>query len=249
MGHNKIFFFINCINFPVIVLYIKYVLLDNAWPEIYIKWIPATLLLLQTGYFLAINRLFINQNKNSYHKYLMFGYIACIVGDILLIDHEKITYMFGMLAFFFSYLFFGLGRITNVPYHMRYIKREIMVGVILLLIVELCYMTFIISSALNNNDYNDFYTIFAICVYSFVIMFCIFSNYVYLVMQQDLSACFSLIGVILFAVSDCIIIMHDIRFQIIYLEIIGMILYWLGLIVLGCSVYYNKHTYVMIDII
>lgn len=226
------------------IIYIKYVICDNNIDlAYYIKWLPAFFLLTQSIILTCYYK------YNDYTKYthyqsvcLIFAYITCIIGDILLIPNKKITFMTGMFIFFCAYCIFAFRRMyhcghglfgNNIGY--------IMAGVFIISSSQLCYVFYIITLCQQNNSYDSTLIIF-IFIYSFAINFSISCNYAFLILQKSSSSWFSFIGIILFGISDCILILNDIKYSYIILEIISLSFYWLGLIILSWSIYEKELT-------
>src|ERR1700753_2434237 len=81
------------------LVYTKYVIYDDIFSlEYYIKWIPDSILILQTLFFLCY---FFYENNTTYQYYyciyMLCAYITCGFGDVLLIFDSNIMYMIGML--------------------------------------------------------------------------------------------------------------------------------------------------------
>jgi uncharacterized membrane protein YhhN len=241
-----IIFLLIIISFLVIVttsMYIKFVTYDeNNYIAYFIKWIPVFFLCIQTTIMACYYKC--KHNDKYLHRYCLFliiAYIFCIMGDILLVFNTNIMFMVGMLMFMFSYGLFGLGRIYNIKSYISYVdKFKIVSGIVIITIVQLCYVPYVVMEALPNENFNGIPLITAICIYSCFINFGVTSNYIYLVSFGTLRAWFSFIGVLMFGVSDCILIIHDIKYPYKYLETLNLILYWGGLTIVCWSTYYSE---------
>jgi uncharacterized membrane protein YhhN len=241
---NKIFLLI--ILFLIIVhtfIYVKFVVYDeNNNIEFYIKWIPVFLLCTQTIILACYYKCKHNDKKMyKYCLFLLVAYIFCAIGDILLIFNIKTFFMIGMIMFMFSHFVFGFGRFYNIKkYAFSDNKFKNILGIIIVTIIQLCYVPYVIMETLQNEKFNSILIIVAICVYSCFINFSVTSNYIYLISFGTLRAWFSFIGVLIFSTSDCILILNDIKYCNKYLEIIVLLLYWYGLTLISWAAYQSK---------
>jgi uncharacterized membrane protein YhhN len=165
-----------------------------------------------------------------------------MTGDIFLIFGNEFTYMAGMLCFLIGYVLFGVSRIYDIKkYVCSHHKWKIILGILVLLLAQCLFVPYLIISALFNKTFGNIPMIIAICVYSSFIIFSIFCNYISLIVFQHKSVVFSFVGVLLFGISDCLVILHDIKFTNVYLEACALTVYWTGLTILSWSVYPIKN--------
>lgn len=221
-------------------IYVNYVLLDNITDfEIYIKWIPAFLFAMQSGLYILNHQIKRNKLQANFCLFLFFGFIMCMIGDLFLIFKMEVMYIFGMAFFMMSYLFFGTSRITSINNTFVCInhKIKISIGIVIIFSCLIAFLVYIIDLSLNSQTFNSIPMIVAICIYSLFIGYSVTANYIYLVINVSRSALLSFVGVVLFALSDGIIILHDVQYTNVYVESIGMIVYWTGLNILSWSVH------------
>lgn len=227
--------------FPLIAVYIKLVIFAG-WTElkIYMKWIPVALLFIQSLISIFIYKKSKDCKTMWYCVYLLLGYALCVAGDLCLIFPQIMMYISGMFFFMMSYFVFGVGRIYIVHHDIKpRHKYKLLAGVFLLLPPYLLMMFFLLKFVTDNELFSSAGMIIAICIYSIFIIFAVYCNYIYLVVKTNCSSVLSFIGIILFALSDIGVILHDVKFNYVGVEAANMILYWLGLIMILCSIY-NK---------
>lgn len=220
------------------VLYLKFVVYDNnKFYEYWFKWIPTMLLMLQTLYFCLL----VPENmhyRSATGICLSVGYFFCMIGDIVLIFPYETTYLVGILLFLSAYLVFG---ISKTYYIIRYWSRNyifpVVVGIGLIFLAQILYVSYLIHLFKNT-----VIMIGAVIVYSFFINFSVSCQYIYLIVNTNSQALVALLGIFMFGTSDCLLIYHDIYYPNIWLEMICLLLYWLGLTILGWSVYQKTNT-------
>lgn len=224
------------------ILYIKFITYDgNVDYAYYFKWIPSLLLICQTIYFTFV----IDENelyKSYYGICLAIGYFFCMLGDISLIFPYEIAYLFGMILFIPVHLIIGASRLCSIDYHRENNNTVAVIsGVLVVTIIQFCYVPYLISLLLQKKDINVEMMIIAIVVYSCFINFSVSVQYIYLVIYQNKLALASFVGMFLFAVSDSFLIYNDMHYQETWLGIVCLLLYWSGLNILGWSIYHKKN--------
>lgn len=239
MNRNYLILFATSITIIIHnIFYTKYVIYeDNITYSYYLKWIPTLLLIVQSIYF----NFFVLENvfhKTLYGICLIIAYFFCMLGDIILMLPYESAYLAGMVSFLPAYLFTGIPRAYRLN---RYLEKrhisKILVGTILILLVQLTYLPYLIGLVRENDKFNNGLLIGTVIIYSCYIKFSLLCNYMYLVVHPNVQAFFSFIGIILFGISDCLLIFHDIHYPAVWLEILCLVLYWSGLNILGWSIY------------
>ncbi|XWV26380.1 lysoplasmalogenase [Tupanvirus soda lake] len=233
------------------VVYIKFVIYDYMVNiKYFVKWIPVLLLIIQTLFFLCYFNIFKRDtNQLNYCFYLIFAYVLCMIGDISLMFDEMVIYMIGMLMFMIAYFLFGLGRIYNIKkYIYRTSKVKIILGAIFILIAQICYVPYVIYLASSNQKFDSIEIKIAICIYSCFINFSVLCNYIYLITFGTYRAWFSFVGVLIFGISDCVLILHDIKYEYKWIETLAISLYWIGLTIVSWATYKNnQYGYIILD--
>lgn len=227
------------IIFTIVAIYLKYVVYGgNSLVAYAIKWIPALLLCCQVLYFVGYHKTHNHYNEYIYSIFLVTALIFCVVGDILMIPNNDLTFMIGMLSFLVSYLLIGISKIYNAAYYYdSSYNITLSTMVIYVTIFQVCYDMFIIFEAYFNQKFNTITMIIAIIVYSTIINFAIICSYVYLLNYYTVSAWFTFMGVIIFGASDCVLILNEIKYNSKNLQSISLCLYWTGITLLGISAY------------
>lgn len=253
----KLFVIIAIIIAIVAICYINLALVqDKSEFKVATKWIPTTLLFVQSMICLII---FKQQETeptladtspllpaNVYRKrsivhaiYLMVAYALCIIGDVILLFPGTTLYMIGMLFFIGSYLSFGSSRVSGVHDYPRKRKVVLIVAISLAIFTGLLVVNLvgIITLIPSHDQSKNIPFIAGICIYGAVIVYALTMNCTYFLLYRTGTSLFSFIGTVLFMVSDVILIIHDIIGNHLYLEIIAMSCYWLGLTIISWSIY------------
>lgn len=240
---NKIFIIsasvTTIINIIFIIIYIIYGLIQNDEQIKYaIKGLPAMLLYLHSLIMITYYKVITNTISMNNSLFLLFAYLFCSLGDnILLYDGQK-TYILGMSMFAIAYILFGSMRIYDLMYPTKNIK---LTTIILILIFFLLIFAFIISTIIililrYQHEFNNNIFIIAICIYALFMSYAILMNLFGYIFRPDTSTFISFVGIFFLIISDIILIIHDIEYKKkMVLEIITMITYWLGLIIIGWS--------------
>lgn len=212
-------------------LYINNVIFDQNINPLYIKWIPVTLLFIQTLIFTIYYH--IKQYDITYMIYLLLAYLFCISGDILLIYDEYFFY--GMITFGISYLLFGLGRIDKILNIKIEKDYKLLSGILVIIFLEIAQI--IIAFVLFMYKRNNYAEAIPMVIYSLFIMFSLIMHYIYLMKNRNQYASFSLIGLIIFNISDLMVVIQ-------YIDLIDskifhsieIALYWIGLSLISFSI-------------
>jgi len=205
----------------------------------YLKWVPTVILAVQSVCFYTWHKQ-VNYPYDKFCLFLALGFIFCAGGDICLIFPGSIMYICGMIMFMAAYFVFGLARMIKINKQaIKHYTGQIMLGIFLICSTHITFVPVIIVLAFVDRNINV-EMIVAICVYSMFINFAITCNYIYLTTKRNFSSLASFLGVLIFAISDCVLIVHDIEYNNKYLETTALTLYWLGMMIIGWSVYYVR---------
>lgn len=231
MDKKFLFIFISFINLLLTVLYINDVIINESNNAIYIKWIPVSLLFFQTLIFTVYY--YMKDYDITYMVYLLIGYLFCISGDILLIYDEYFFY--GMITFGISYLLFGLGRINKILNVKIEKSFKLLSGILLIIFAEIVQI--ILAFVLFIYKKDNYAEAIPMVIYSLFIMFSLIMHYIYLITNRNKYALLSLIGLIIFNISDLMVVIQ-------YIELIDskifhsieIALYWIGLTLISYSI-------------
>ena len=173
-----------------------------------------------------------------YCLWVSLGFLFCIFGDILLIMDNQILFLVSMIFFLFAYICFSCMRtgIIKTYYYHRLHFFGTVIGLVIIFIVLSFFLAYIVRNFPKVNIY-DISMIVAICIYSLIVAISISSNYIALLVNKSWSTLFSFIGVLLFGLSDSLVILNYIKYHSTLLESCAMILYWMSLTILSWSVY------------
>lgn len=231
--------FFGLIIFAIVSIYLKYVVYGGNNLIAYgIKWIPAFLLSCLASYFVGYHKSQYHDDEYVYSILLLISFIFCIVGDILMIPNNTLTFMLGMLSFLISYLLIGISRIYNADnYYDSSYNITVSTMETYVTIFQICFDIFLIFEAYMNQKFNSIPMICAIIVYSTIINFAIICAYVYLISYYTVGAWLTFIGVIIFGASDCLLILNEIKYSSKNLQAVSLCLYWTGITLLGISAY------------
>ena len=229
------------------VIYCKYVLVDEDNIKLFIKWIPALLLWIQ-----SFNSAIIYQKQNDrksviYASLFGLGYVFCGIGDIILIFPGWSMYISAMILFMIAYLWFGSAQISDIrsfPNPNKSIGKFIILTIFWL--VSLFGLIYLILQIAQNQEYDNIAFIIGVSIYFFAMMYAGILSCIKFLLYQTLVSALSFIGIILFIISDFIMVLHDVRYNLVELEIAVMVLYWMGLTILSWSVCQKKVQYVIL---
>lgn len=235
-----IFLIVSLAIFVFAILYSKFVIFapdgGNKDLDMRIKWIPAFLLMAQTLLFLRWGMERFQDFQNCILLFL--AYILCIIGDVLLACNTNTMYLIGMAMFMVAYILFGSAKLfkINGPINMEY-RFKIYMGALVLIIIEGITIPFVVEVVSSSDSHGLIFGI-AVCVYSLFVLFSIFCNYLNMVVNGgNRESWYSLVGIVMFAFSDCIVILNDMRYDYAILRAFAMFFYWMALTLISWSVY------------
>jgi len=245
--NRKIFFLlIALLIFINTIIYILFSGVDNV--KIFIKWIPAFLLFIQTCCLVSYYKIKNDPMTTEYCLILMCAFIFCAGGDSCLIYSQLGIFVMGMILFIIAHALFGISRLKSINKYFRSEhKCKTIIGVSIISLIGILVLACIAYLAYYNHQYNNIVLMISVIIYSLFAIFSVISNYIYLLIYNNREAWFSFIGILLLAVSDIMMALYIIQYTNIYFDIFGTILYWCALTILGFSTYKN-HEYVLLEI-
>lgn len=255
---NKIltscFLITNFLILVVAVVYIKIAIIDTPQIKVFIKWIPAFLLFMQALY-LSIYYWKISDKKSAkYCAILSICYILCIAGDIFLAQPQNYMFLLGMLVFLLFYVVFGSIRIVEVQQFfrnddalegfncIRLCKNKMAMALIIILSLAVSGLSFayLILQVLHNNQYDHPLFIFATTVYFMAMLYASNTHLIVLFVYQRTKYYLAYIGIILFMLSDFMVLLHDLKYNYVAIECIYMGIYWFSLMIIGSTCYFRE---------
>lgn len=228
------------------VIYVKFVLMEGHDFKLYLKWIPAFLLWIQTFCFAIKFRSYGDKKSLTYAKFFMLVFILCAIGDVLLVFSQPEIMYVGFVIFMLVYLVIGFSHYSDI----RDLLPKISSKFCKILLIELGIF-FAVSSAcfiyamieIVDEIENYIPLVISISIYSIIMFFGGTMMFIYFVTYCTWQSVYSFFGILLFMFSDFMIILYITKYNYINLEIAIMITYWVGLIFLGYSVYKKKEDY------
>jgi len=238
------------------IAYIKYVILDDyIYPfRVYVKWIPAAVLLLSTGltglYLIKceISNLSIRIKSHiKFYVILLWVYACCITGDILLCLGST-YYLGGMVSFMIGYILISILHLTHSYPNLNLLHtKKLLVGCWIIAVITMTVVAFIIKTDSEiNHKFDSIADVIGIIVYATVIAsteICCLAYYLtshrthrLARWHVNLGAILLITGVSLFIISDIMVIFNDITVRSKFIEIADMMLYWLSLYLIYGSV-------------
>lgn len=212
------------------IVYIKLVIFDEqSYLKIYLKWIPALLLVLQSFYFACLNKI-----KRDYEQFRIsvlsvLGFTTCMIGDIFLIFDQQEMLAIGMLFFIIAYFCFG--RKIKKSYLVYDSCKSIItyIGISIIFCFEFTVLPFLLYYSDYNDSYHKWYFIVYIFIYTMIMMISLMINCIYFIQFPGLQEISSLVGVLMFVISDWIIIYRSLMDDNKWLDMLTMIYYWIGI--------------------
>lgn len=232
-------------------LYIKLVLLETPRFKIYIKWIPAFILFMQSIYLSYYYR---KNNDNKSLKYcilISICFLFCIGGDICLALRQEYMFFLGMLIFMMFYIVFGSVRVVDVYKFLRnensieeynvtrlcHNKKLMVLFVIIGLLVSGLGFSYLLIQIIHNDKYDHPIYFVAISIYFLAMLYASNTHLVMLFVYRDTKYYLAYVGIIVFMVSDFLVMLFDVKYNNVIMESIYMAIYWCSLIVIGASCY------------
>ncbi|MEM0354129.1 MAG: lysoplasmalogenase family protein [Thermoplasmata archaeon] len=231
------------------ICYIKLALIDKNKIELFTKWIPSALLSLHSGSWTIIYRLRLETNMFIFSLLYTVANVFCFIGDIILIIPNETYFIMGMLAFLIAYIFFGSARVNDILAYLnlyicsKYLENRGKIIILkLVLPITLIFMTSMIGLIyslvlmVNGNVSYGRSLIFPSIIYFFGIMYAMSTHFVNLSFYNKISSGISFVGILFLVISDFLIILHDFRYNEVYLEILVMVIYWSGLVMINWGI-------------
>lgn len=236
---------INISALIVASLYIKFGIIDANPIRIYIKWIPAALFLIQSIVLTIYHTRKCDVNASKICAYLIFCYACCISGDIFLELDKFYFFLAGMLMFFIFYIFYGTSRVKYIVnfygnWYLAYIPfchPLKIAGLAAWLIINAAAFAYAIIQIQKNNTYNHPLFLFAVSIYFVAILYATAVHLLNIFVTCNKKNTLALIGIIIFAVSDLLVLLQEVKFVSIITEIVAISLYWFALMIIGWSSY------------
>jgi len=205
-----------------------------------IKPFPVSLLIIQTLIYLYL------YNLHRYAILILSGFCMCLVGDILLMFNSQIDYLIAMLFFALGYLCFVIA--LNLPAYRSSQNRiiwwkslcswrnswKIMVSI-------LPWIVFGIIFGFSFTRKLDKSIVFLSCIYAYGIILILlgFSSLVRIFHPErnriNLSRTLAFLGILHVIASDTLNAWNQFIKPIEYVDIIVILLYWIGLHLIGIS--------------
>ncbi|MEM3061967.1 MAG: lysoplasmalogenase family protein [Nitrososphaerota archaeon] len=229
--------------------YIKLALIDENKIEFFTKWIPCALLSLHSGGWTIIYRLRLETNMLIFSLLCTMANIFCLVGDIILIIPDGTPFLVGMMVFLIAYILFGSARINDILAYLKlYVCSRYLEGGRKIIFLKLALpLTLIFAAGIVGLVYslvlmvggNVFYgrtLVFPSIIYFLGMMYAVSTHLANLFFYKKISSAISFVGILFLVVSDFLIILHDFRYNELHLEILVMVIYWSGLVMINWSV-------------
>lgn len=234
------------------VLYLKYALSENKIKKIYIKWIPAALLALQSIIIHICNRYANNNREAKYALQMVITFVFCIVGDILLIYNGNETFIIGMASFLIFYIIFGYTRLGEVyrfirnndsldAYDIRRLvkSKAVMVFFIMVeLLVASLTFGYLIMQIASNHNYDTALFFVAVVVYFITMTISSTIHLIYLFIYKNLKNAITYTGIFIFMLSDFLVVLADVKYNnSVQFQYSTIIIYWIAICLIGNAVF------------
>jgi len=176
----------------------------------------------------------------KYCQYLAIAFIVCAVGDILLIYNDQ-KLVIGIFVYMIAYYVLAWARHQSINFYFSIKRRAIINFVCWLVFFLMCaaafsYIIYIINES-SNFKLNKTAMTIVISLYASSIVYAGSMHFAYLLLTFNISAFMSFVGVMLFAVSDFLIIYNMVESNTLAINIAVIVIYWLALCLISWSAY------------
>ena len=220
---------------------------ENTNVKFALKCFPAFILAIQSIGGSIYYRNISDESHINYCKYLFFAYILCGFGDFVLLLSGKYALISGLSIFCIVYVLFGSSRINNIlaprlngyPNCAAFTMSLYILFALFGLLIALYYI-------LDNKSYCNIYFISGVIIYFSAMLYAGSIYLTYYILNRKIGSFFAFAGITLFMLSDFLIILHDVKYTIVYIEIAIMLLYWTGITMISWSIYRKEETYIFV---
>lgn len=219
--------FITIVSIIISVLYVYFGIIRNIVVyQLSLKWIPAFLLAVTIVITKCIDRAKVSTVLPA------VAFLVCSIGDFVIVFPGIVTFSVGMVLFAAAYIIFGYLRMRKLIHELKP-TRFLLMTCSVLTVVYLRIIVYVINEIIINQVENATLLINAVFIYGIIMIYAELMHVMYVVTRYTNGAILSCFGLNLFIISDVVLILNNIVYHAVVLEICVMYLYWSGISIIA----------------
>lgn len=226
------------------ILYSKLILFDGKNKlQIYLKWINPFILFLQCLYFYFINRSLQVKLMTKTTGLYAISLIFCMFGDIFIIYQNTVCLIIAMTFFGISYIILSIDKFDIIETQTGTVKNFFaFMGLIIIYLGNIAPLSFVCFFSISNGKITNIFVVLYTCFYIIIMTNTLGNNFIYAINNFNIRWILSFIGILLFVLSDWMIIFGIYIESNTVVESLPILIYWLGIscISWSCITFYKN---------